>query len=260
METHLRSGTIGAVVTACTSRGLSRFNNPDIEGNPKTDRPYNPKKCSGKQLIELMVSQGIPHHQSLLYEYYHSFEVALGINKDELIAMSDDEFQQKADAFYAEEAPKTLKFIDDFFTKNQGQKFMIHCAAGSDRSAMIAVAYMCQLQGDGFDIDLSLRHLNRIRPGAALDIEAFMFKDLLGSRFEEFSDTTQLYKNTVYSKAMVPSEESVLKYAAQKEGPELNCLKSYFDDTRRNADRPSRYFQFVTNCNRFGIAIPTWRI
>lgn len=253
MQRHLSTGEIGAVVTACKSRELEKFNDPSKES-------YNPKKDTGPELLAKIKKAHIPHHQSLLYQFLFCWHEALGLSKEEGAALSEEDVTERIDSFCLDAAKETMSFIDDFLTTDKDKKIMIHCAAGSDRSAMIAVAYMLTTQGINRNTDLAIRQLQRIRPWAALDAPSFVFERFLGEQYSAFDTATRICRNTVYSNALTPRKEGRIR------DKEFRCLRHYFDAIAESSSQHrsrkvsgiERYLSHVSACNRFGINMQTW--
>lgn len=253
MQTPLQTGEIGAVVTTCTSNELKRFNHPDIEKRTNGIRKDNPKKYSGLDIVDLISSLEIQHHESLLYEHLYGYaNDALKMQQGDFDMLSKQELDNKMQAFFREQTQNTIDFIDDFFERHTDQKIMIHCAEGSDRSASIVAIYL--MRKHGVSIDDALTQIQRVRPGAQLDIPTEVFKSFLGDQYDSFDEALKLYKRTIQS-------NSVIKYMGST--GKFTCLKDYFDDKASQVDEQNGFLKYVShlsNCNRFGIKPPTWRL
>lgn len=262
MEDHIREGEIGAIVTACSDSELQKHNDlKAIKKHPfKKESEHDPDRCSGNELIALIDNLDIPRHQSLLYQSSHGIRETLGLTERDVDSMEDGEMSALLDPLNLKRANETFNFIERFFEDgSKNKKIMIHCAHGSDRSAMIAIAFMLRSSKSRISVDDILRQLQKIRPHAILQARPIVFKNILGERYQEFDTATETYGETVELKRTIPSERERLEWHS-KGAPEFTCLKTYFDEITRNHKAQSSYYSFVTNCNRFGISIPTWRL
>jgi hypothetical protein len=242
MGHHLKSGKVGAIVTACKSR-----------------------QCEDdtRQLIEDAQKVGILHHQSLVFEYIFEWHNAFSLTPEEVKVknVTPEEWKVKIQDFLKEKTEDTLNFIDNFFAEDSDQKIIIHCAQGSDRSAILAVAYFLKTQDDQPSIDKALGALYQTRPQAGLhDVVPFL-ESHFGENYEDYLAAINLYRGTAYINTNIKSDEAQFS-------TEFDCLKDVFDDIYNSLvgnnseyEGPTgiqRYLTHASNCNRFGIPIPTW--
>lgn len=218
LEDQLRSNPVSLIVSTCTEE--------ECKMSLKTSRD----KESAQTLIDKASTQGIKQHQSFLYQMYGDF-----LDRFTPEPMSEEEEQ----AYFFEQAHETLDSIEKALSGQKDKKVIIHCMYGSDRSAMVAIAYFIKHQGEHANIEEALQTLQKIRPSALLEDISKQFRSHFGEKFDAYQQAIIDYREALIARDKIPQGTLAQKFFMSGD-PSGTTWNKYTDTCQRFGINPNR--------------------
>jgi len=184
MYGHIRSGEIGAVITA---------SEPDMLEYYKQKDPEHLAHASA-MLAQINEAQ-IPHYYSRVF---HQDAVTRAEIKTRLASIKDARIRAETRAAIAFEAvSETVQVAEKMLKVVYPKKVAIHCLRGVDRSAMLGLLLLIKNAGGPDHVDEALMRLREIRPNARLAVGRDPFRLYMGQGFEKFAEAVGEFRDAV---------------------------------------------------------------
>ena len=184
MYGHMRSGDIGAVITA---------SEPDMMEYYKAKDPEYLAHASA--MLAQIDAAEIPHYYSRVF---HQDAASREDAKKRLAGIKDPAVRAEMRAAMAFEAvSETVQVAESMLKAVYPKKVAIHCLRGVDRSAMLGLLLLIKNVGGPDHMDEALMRLREIRPNARLAVGRDPFKRYMGDDFETFSEAVGVFRDAV---------------------------------------------------------------
>jgi|GEM_PF-4553771 len=184
MYGHIRSGEIGAVITASEPDMLEYYQQKDPE-----------YLAHASAMLAQIEEAQIPHYYSRVF---HQDAVSRDDIKSRLAGIKDAGLRAEMRATIAFEAvSETVTVAESMLKAIYPKKLAIHCLRGVDRSAMLSLLLLIKNVGGPDHMDEALMRLREIRPNARLAVGRDPFKRYMGDDFEKFSEAVGEFRDAV---------------------------------------------------------------